>query len=155
MNDRGESRPRDTPLTAKVSTNFTKWRPLCPFNSLADQRRRGKLLVLAQLPVQHDIIQNLKGSDDGNNPEDTILHIHRRENLKSIKNVLFTTLRASPSILSNRYNWALSLGGKRPGRETHHSPQISSKVAKIWNYRATYDVMAQCLIRKTDFTVDF
>jgi hypothetical protein len=29
-----------------------------------------------------------------NNPEDTILHSHRRENLKSYKQMLFTKLKA-------------------------------------------------------------
>jgi hypothetical protein len=33
-----------------------------------------------------------------------------------------------PSLLSNGYRGALSLGVKRPGREADHSPQSSAKV---------------------------
>jgi hypothetical protein len=41
-------------------------------------------------------------------------------------------------------SWALSLGVKRPGRETDHSPPVSAEVKKTWIYTSipTYAFMA-------------
>jgi hypothetical protein len=45
---------------------------------------------------------------------------------------------------------ALSLGVKRQGRETDHSPPTSAEIKKAWIYTATppYAFMALCLINK-------
>jgi hypothetical protein len=42
-----------------------------------------------------------------------------------------------PSLLSNGYLGALSLGKKRPGREADHSPPSSAEVKNAWSYTST------------------
>jgi hypothetical protein len=42
-----------------------------------------------------------------------------------------------PSLLSNGYGGALSLGVKRPGRETDHSSPSSAEVKNAWRYTST------------------
>jgi hypothetical protein len=48
----------------------------------------------------------------------------------------------------------LSLGVKRPGRETDHSPPCSAEVKNAWSYTPTpqYIFMAWCLVKHRDFT---
>jgi hypothetical protein len=53
---------------------------------------------------------------------------------------------------------ALSLGVKRPGRETDHSPPSSTEVRNAWRYTSTpqYVFMAWCLVKHRDnFTFTF
>jgi hypothetical protein len=47
---------------------------------------------------------------------------------------------------------ALSLGVKRPGRATDHSPPSSAEVKNAWNYAFTpqYVFMAWCLVKHRD-----
>jgi hypothetical protein len=59
--------------------------------------------------------------------------------------------RPDLEITQPRIQWlarALSLGVKRPGRESEHSSPTSAEVKKIWIYTSTpqYAFMAQCLI---------
>jgi hypothetical protein len=42
-----------------------------------------------------------------------------------------------PSLLSNGYQGALSLGVKRPGREADHSPPSSAEAKNAWTYTST------------------
>jgi hypothetical protein len=54
-----------------------------------------------------------------------------------------------PSLLSNEYQGALSLGVKRPEREAGHSPPSSAEVKNVWSYTSTpqYTFIAWCSVK--------
>jgi hypothetical protein len=69
----------------------------------------------------------------GNNPEDGILHSHRRGNLKYYKEFLSPTPAlglTQPPI--QRVERAVSPGIKRPRREANRSPPTSVEAKKTW-----------------------
>jgi hypothetical protein len=58
-------------------------------------------------------------------------------------------LRGPPSLLTNGYQGALSLGVKRPKREADHSPKSSAEAKNAWSYTSTpqYASMTLCLFK--------
>jgi hypothetical protein len=68
---------------------------------------------------------------------------------------LFTTVsRTALGYTQPHIQGALSLGVKRPGSETDHSPPSSAEIKNTWSYTSTpqYAFMAWCLVKHIIFT---